>query len=394
MNKTNKIIMIQPTGSGNFDLKSLLPANVDWDLLKELNERLIYPTVRIGKNTLPYKNTLVDVLHDHAPEYQPGFNETFSQVTDKRYHELKSRLNDRPWVILWSGGIDSTVMVTSILRNASAPDRQNIFIACNESSIYENPKFFMDHILPNFSIIDADNFELSEKNLKKYYVLNGGPADALYCQFFGIIQALDLRNPGLINLPIHNHAGHIIDIMHKNLGVSHKFAEWWHSFTVENINSQSVPVETIHDFFWWNSFNFNWTGTIFRDFKVLRFFKNLSKTHIDLFWSNYIGWYDSADYQLWAMHNNKAGITFGQGPSEFKLVAKQYIHSYDHDEYYLRFKCKARSKDLFHTDASTHKIHNWRWDFFCMLDDFTPLTLSRDLEQIQSLLPDFFNTQK
>lgn len=378
------------------DLESLLPDNnhVNWNLCRDLDGRFILPSTRIGKNTLPFKNTLVDVLNSHVPTYQPNFNETFSQVSDHRYFQLKSQLSDRPWIILWSGGIDSTLIVTSVLKNSTSQDRQNIFIACNESSIYENPKFFTDHILPNFSVMQVDDFEFSSENFEKYYVINGNPADALYCQFFGIIQALDLRKPGVVDLDLRNHSGQLIDIMCNNLGTTVEFAEYWWSFAIENIDSQTIPVETIHDFFWYNSFNFNWSGTKLRELALLRPLAQRSNKDFDLFWSNYIFWYDSDQYQLWSMSNNQPGQKFGKGPAEFKLVARQYIHSYNKDDYYLQFKLKTRSSDLYLANNPTSQTTNSVWGFFCLLDDFSELNLPQDRELIQSLLPDFFDTQK
>jgi PP-loop superfamily ATP-utilizing enzyme len=48
---------------------------------------------------------------------------------------------------MYSGGIDSTLVIISLLKNASEEERNNITILLSENSIGENPNFYKDHIL-------------------------------------------------------------------------------------------------------------------------------------------------------------------------------------------------------------------------------------------------------
>ena len=46
----------------------------------------------------------------------------------------------------WSGGIDSTCVLVSLLKNASASQKERIVVLMSEESISENPNFYRDHV--------------------------------------------------------------------------------------------------------------------------------------------------------------------------------------------------------------------------------------------------------
>ena len=93
-------------------------------------------TRRIGDNVFPFCTDAIDSCNIKLPEYDGTFTKTFGDVTDEQCQYWLREKTDRPWLIFWSGGIDSTVIVASILKNAGLADRENIYIACNRASIY------------------------------------------------------------------------------------------------------------------------------------------------------------------------------------------------------------------------------------------------------------------
>ena len=108
---------------------------------------------RIGQDTMFCRNPNQIEQNKLVTNYSVPTTETFEQVTDQRCIDLHRTHWHKPWVVMWSGGIDSTLMLTSILRNISPGDFKNIQVWCNSASVYENPKFFMDHIQPNFEVV-------------------------------------------------------------------------------------------------------------------------------------------------------------------------------------------------------------------------------------------------
>ena len=320
-------------------------------------------TRRIGDNVFPFCTSAIDYCHIKPPAYDSTFTKTFSDVTDEQCQQWLQEKTDRPWLVFWSGGIDSTVIVASILKNTSPADRKNIHIACNRASIYELPRFFYDHVQPNFKLIPTP--DLAKQPLHdEYHVIDGEFGDHLYTgghgwELFQLLpdsMMLDIRrNPDAM-------LNHIASTTNKN------FATWYYECLLDNVNSTDIPVETYHDFCWWIFFNYHYTSSYIR-LRVSTFAYNYSPR-----------WFATDDYQQWAMNNNQLGIKYTRNLSDSKLASKQYIYDFDHDEYSRVFKTKSKSIQVFGQLKSTKE--------FCILDDFSKLYLDRDLDRILELLPD------
>ena len=327
--------------------------------------------IRSGTNVYPLKNNLVEVLGIQMPTYDPTINLTFSEATDLRLGYLRQTRFNKRWLVLWSGGIDSMVIVASILKNLSPADRANIDIACNRISIYENPKFFYDHIKPNFNLVDSNFLEFDKPLLEKYYVIGGDPADQLY----GGIASRSMINGSTILKDWRRDPDELLDYFTQ--AVDRPFAEWYYEIARENIESVDVPVENYYDFCWWLFFNASWASILLRP---LQFQTNNSVDNLHAYFDNFVPWYNTVEYQQWSMVNG-LGVKYGVNIGQRKLASKQYIYDFDHDEYYFQFKTKMES---------VSRKPNWG-QYFCILNDYTRLTLDNDLEQILQLLPEHIN---
>jgi len=320
-------------------------------------------TRRTGRNVFPFDTDAVDSCNITPPAYDSTFTKTFSDVTDHQCRLWLQEKTDRPWLVFWSGGIDSTVIVASILKNTSPAERENIYIACNRASIYESPRFFYDHVQPNFKLIPSP--DPSKKPLNElYHIIDGEFGDHLYCGGHGweLFQSmpdsmlLDIRRDPDIML------NHFASKTNKN------FAIWYYECLLDNINSTDIPVETYHDFCWWIFFNYHYTSSYI---KIKR----------DTFANNYSPrWFATDDYQQWAMNNNQLGTKYTLNLSDSKLASKQYIYDFDHDEYGRIYKIKGKSVQVWNQSRIIK--------FFCTLDDYSTLYLDRDLDRILELLPD------
>jgi hypothetical protein len=306
---------------------------------------------------------VVDSWNIKPPKYDSTFTKTFSEVTDEQCRRWLREKTDLPWLVFWSGGIDSTVIVATILKNTSPADRENIYIACNRASIYESPRFFYDHVQPNFKLLPTP--DIAEQQLHKlYHVIDGEFGDHLYCGGHGweLFQSipdcmvLDIRrNPDIM-------LNHFASKTNKN------FAVWYYECLLDNINSTGIPIETYHDFCWWIFFNYHYTSIYI-------------KLGLNTFANNYNQkWYSTDSYQQWSMNNNQFGTKYTLSLSDSKLASKQYIYDFDHDEYSRAFKTKGKSVQIFDL------LHNATE--FCTLDDFSKLYVDRDLDRILELLPD------
>ena len=323
---------------------------------------------RAGSNISPLKTDLIGQLDFQMPKYNSAFDLTFGNVTDLRLNQLLKTRGDKRWLILWSGGIDSTVIVASILKNLSAAERAHIDIACNRISIYEHPKFYYDHILPNFNLIDSNFLTLDLPLFEKYYVIDGEPADQLY----GGIASRSMLDGSTILKDWRRDPDELIAYFTQ--AVDLPFAKWYYETTRANIESVDVPVENYYDFCWWMFFNMSWVAILLRP---LQFQADNSAQGLRAYLDNFVPWFDTEEYQQWSMVN-RLGIKYGANIGERKLASKQYIYDFDHDEYYLQFKTKMES-----VSRTTNSN-----GYFCILDDLTRLTLDDDLDRIIELLPD------
>ena len=326
---------------------------------------------REGKRVFSLKNTVVDSMNLQSPKYDSSFTKTFETVTDEQCQLWLKQKSNRPWVVFWSGGTDSTLILTAILKHTTPADRQNIRVACNRVSVYENPYFFYDHVLPNFKIIDSQTLVQDYEFYDTHYILGGDLADQLYggklpiwCaeQFSGGMTLDCRREP---------------DILLKSLEAkaNREFAEWYYERMMTNIDSVDAPVKTYYDFGWWQFYNYGWAGFILRDLFTNK--KTRDPVLIKKYLDSALYWYGSDDYQQWIMNNNQNRIKHGTGLGETKLPSKQYIYEFDHNEYYRMFKTKHDSTSI--ASYSDRPV--------CILDDYSCLFVS-DLPRVLELLPE------
>jgi len=349
---------------------------VDWKNLhnsQKFTPRMSSIYNRYGNNTFPFKDDIKNYLDMSPPTYDPNFNQTFSDITDNRGHDLLGKYTDRPWIIMWSGGIDSTTVLTSILKNTTPADRNNIYVACNRISVYENPRFFYDHIRPNFKLLDSTFLKTDKELLNKYYVMSGEFSDQLHT---GVMTMSMFHNcPNDWRRDVYRDPDLLINFIADKTGK--ESAVWYYDRLINNIKSTNLPIENYHDFFWWIQFNVMWAAV-----KLRPIFHGASadKNLLELYNTNFISWFENSDYQQWAMCNNHNDTKYGNHIGEYKCEIKKYIYEFDRNEYYQFFKTKEDS----HSRRSGKGV---QFPVFCILDDLTCLNLDDDLDRILELLP-------
>lgn len=81
------------------------------------------------------------------PVFSP-MKRPFEELCNERARELLMRADalGSSIYVLWSGGIDSTLVLVSLLKNASTAQKKNIVVLLSEESIGENPRFYQEHI--------------------------------------------------------------------------------------------------------------------------------------------------------------------------------------------------------------------------------------------------------
>jgi hypothetical protein len=96
------------------------------------------------------------------PSYNSNFNLSFSEVSDLRAADIKELINstDRPIMIQWSGGIDSTVAIVSLIKNLTRQELERITVSMSGDTALENPHFFNKFIKDKIKIVDHHKVDL------------------------------------------------------------------------------------------------------------------------------------------------------------------------------------------------------------------------------------------
>ena len=348
---------------------------------------------RIGKDTMFCKTPGTIEFNKHVTDYSGSCTQSFEQVSDQRCMDLRASHWHKPWVILWSGGIDSTIIMTSILRNIAPSDFKNIRVWCDNGSIFECPKFFFDHIKPNFEIIsDYETMALGND----VFVFAGESGFVLSLEKYkrhAERSGFDQSGKDLLWANNRDHLVSFCDTIGWPGTTKHEFSNWLYNAMEENIHSTGLPINTISEWWWWLLFNHHCSSNLMQHIDHYC----VKETH-HRFLENFVPWFHSDLYQQWGIHN-LGKIT--KMPN--KDIAKQYIHTVFKDEIYLNFKTKVISgsrrprRQWFEPHHLDQRPRNWDIDFvqddrvFCVLNNKDYLYLDQDFDQIVELLPEHIN---
>ena len=305
-----------------------LPWEIDCvhQLATKLKHKLLYP--RFGRHTLPVDTTPLEDLFGTPENLATASHESFEQTIDRRCHDLISTRRDRPWIVWWSGGIDSTAIVTALLRHPEVQFRDNITICVNEISISENPRFFYKTIVPNFTVMHGHDPQ-AQNNVDFYHV-----SGALSDQLCGPDQALHML--GIDGKKSFREArDELVQQVNRSWQID---GAWFFKRMMEHIESvPDAPVENCADFFWWFNHTWPWYYVLLQERDGLS--RNI-KQHLDA----KLQWYDTYEFHAWAWH--RARVQFADSfarPERFKQELKDYTWSYTRDNYFRYFKTKSHS---------------------------------------------------
>lgn len=231
---------------------------------------------------------------------------------------------------MWSGGIDSTVVVVSFLMLGYNLD--NIIILLTPESIKENPTFFYKEVLPKFKI---------ETSLKIFDILGDDDkiiiSGELNDQLFGSDVILSMIN------------NYGIDFYNKKFTIDELYSynkmiisddKIWTDLMIDLSKICPSGIISLGDFYWWFNFTCKWQGVYTRLLAYVN--KNnsykLNKTTIS---EKYICFFNSNEFQNWAVWNKDKKIK--DVWSSYKLESKKIIFDFTKDEHFFKNKCKRGS---------------------------------------------------
>jgi len=362
-NQFDKNISISENGQKWFSIFSLIPMTLDI-------------RARYGNFSTPWNAPIDPSFVSRLP--QPTAL-SLSEIYDRRALEIfdVAVQTNKNIVIQWSGGVDSTSMLTAFLKNLSRADQDNITIALSTNSLVENPLFYQKYISKKLKIINWLDVDVSNDFLDKNIILHGDPANCLYGP--SSMMYSDLAREGKHLEPWKHHKDSIIRSINKqapDYPGTVDIGEWY----VDKISSVLEElfinrISTVCDWWWWHYFNFKWYGSIIRPLAWCRedYSAPISKSNYEFFSRN--TFYAGQEFQDWSYTNLHRLI--GKNPSDaYKPDVKKYILDFDGNRTYHNKKKFQASRVTNHIDLHYRKVpvlfdENWvghYWDDASMRD--------------------------
>jgi hypothetical protein len=257
---------------------------------------------------------------------------------------------------MYSGGFDSTVIMAALIKNLTPAELKNISVCANGHSMIENPLFWKQFIWNKFKIYDSARYKYDDLIELGLRPITADEGDCI----FGTMSFLELQQnyefylegmsakarTHLSNLKlkitspdVHYSEYKDLIIKHWSTTASPDLGKLWYDKFEKNIKTATVPVHSLHDYYWWILFNIKWVSCAIRISVFLNDRLNYGSVIND--WA--VNWFSSSAYQQWAMVNNNNGEKIEYGPTTYKMAARKYIHDLDKNDWYYFFKLKLGS---------------------------------------------------
>jgi hypothetical protein len=263
------------------------------------------------------------------------FTKTYEELCNERAQALLARAEklDVPLYAFWSGGIDSTCLLVSLLKNATAVQAERIVVLMSEDSIAENPEFYQRHIRGKLRRQSATLFPyiLGTKNL----IVSGEHND----QLFGSDVIEEVVNRFGFDV-VHEPYNRQLFLTFFEEGLGEKPAPRFVAMFEQLSECAPVPLSTNYDVFWWINFAVKWQTVYMRllSFTAERNAHLLSEKYLRTY---YAPFYNTQGFQLWSMNNMDQRLR--NGWRSYKWPAKQLIYEFTKDADYRDNKVKRGS---------------------------------------------------
>lgn len=276
-------------------------------------------------------------------------NDSLADIADKRAIQLIKTAKDtnRNIVVMWSGGIDSTFVLTSILKNINEADQELLTVSLTTHSISDNPNFYFKFLSNNkkIRIVNASNFSVDNEFLDKNLLLHGDPGDGVFGPS-SIMYKFFSENQ--IHLePWRKHLKKITEqfqpTMEKDMFVQPGIGEWFTNIVTRNIEESGYAdhVSSVADWYWWTYFNFKWVGTCtypLHNGIIGKEHQGITEENHKFYADNIF--FHTPEFQHWSYSNLKEIIGLDVFKTH-KLKAREYI--YDFDKNFIYFSRKRKT---------------------------------------------------
>jgi hypothetical protein len=299
---------------------------------KIFGQHLIAPVDRSNTLKLPIQTRSFFPL-----PHMRAYTKSYADLCDDRAQQLLGRAErlDVPLCAMWSGGIDSTCLLVSLIKNATRVQKERLVVLLSDDSIDEYPAFYEKHIRGKLTRASAGMlpYLLGSNNM----IVNGELNDQLFgsdiiakvIAIFGAEAPSQSFDPKLLE-----------GFFTKAVGdrpLALKYVELFERLR----DAAPVPIKTNHEIWWWINFVMKWQAVYMR---VLSFVAERNASLITPEWvqSYYAPFYNTSSFQLWSMNANLEQRV-KNGWRSYKWPAKEVIYEFTKDVEYRDNKTKRGS---------------------------------------------------
>lgn len=251
---------------------------------------------------------------------------TFSQVCEVRAQQLADLPGQRMVRVLWSGGIDSTVALTALIKVfMERNELVRLAVLLSKESISEFPSFYEEVIRPHmdYRLMEGTIYDCIDH---REVNVTGEHGDQLFGsdKLKNHVISRDAFRPFMEVLPY---------AISRKLATE-KYTDSLIDYLLPQLEKAPIDIHTYYDFMWWLNFSMKWQNV------SLRLLHGLDKQYEQLNQSVF-HFFQSHAFQSWSVANHHIKIK-NTWPS-YKYIAKEYIHSFHADQHYFQHKEKEPS---------------------------------------------------
>ncbi len=292
----------------------------------------VIPVDRTGTISTPIR----DVSLFPVPKYRV-FSKSYEDICNGRAREIlgnADKLGVRTHV-LYSGGIDSTCVLVSLLKQATAQQKKNIVVLLSHESIFENPRFYEEHIRGKLRVESSITFA---NLLGGSDMLLSGEHNDMVMGSDKVGEMMALYGPAAIQQPYSRDL--MTDFFGAFLNGDTEAASFYVDLFERIRDVAPVAIDTNFAFLWWVNFAIKWQAC-YAYIAMLTPLKNTHRVTKDYLDTRFISFFNTDEFQLWSMNNLDKRIK--DTWASYKWIAKQVIYDYTKDAEYRDNKLKKGS---------------------------------------------------
>jgi hypothetical protein len=257
--------------------------------------------------------------HLEIPTYDPNFSMNYEDCCQNRVLDIikKQEELDVPIRLLYSGGIDSSMILVSFIKQLGMNEAEKrIHITMSMDGIEENP-WMWDKFLrrSQFKILTS---EKHGGDWGKDRILVGGEFNDQIMGSDVYREMVRLKGDSILEKPW---STDLIMEFFVDKGLSMRDALVWSKIITDLLNRAPCPIDTVADWWWWINFSCKWLSVYFR---ILMYARNDGIIDHDYLQTYYHQFFGDENFQKWSMARKEPkheGSWLAYKPIPKKLVS-------------------------------------------------------------------------